>query len=36
MKTSAEPTEILNDLIEINNDRIKGYESNCLLLLAFS
>src|SRR4051794_38778457 len=26
MKTSAEVTEILNDLIQINNDRIKGYE----------
>jgi uncharacterized protein (TIGR02284 family) len=26
MKTSAEVAEILNDLIEINNDRIVGYE----------
>ena len=26
MKTSREVIEILNDLIQINNDRIKGYE----------
>jgi len=26
MKTSREAIEILNDLIQINNDRIKGYE----------
>jgi len=26
MKTSGEVAEILNDLIQINNDRIKGYE----------
>lgn len=26
MKTSHEAIEILNDLIQINNDRIKGYE----------
>ena len=26
MKTSKEAIEILNDLIQINNDRIKGYE----------
>jgi hypothetical protein len=26
MKTSRDAIEILNDLIEINNDRIKGYE----------
>jgi len=26
MKTSQETIEILNDLIQINNDRIKGYE----------
>ena len=26
MKTSQETIEILNDLIQINNDRIRGYE----------
>ena len=26
MSTSSEAVEILNDLVEINNDRINGYE----------